>query len=290
MNKNVMLIGILAVIALIYFLTTRDPSSMDFDKNFTNLNTDNITKIEITKDSTITLTKENNIWVVDNYKANQDLVAKALEDVKNIKLARRVSTTSENHAKYEVDKGLKIVLSGDEQTSFILGKTSASYQNVFIRKPDEDEVYTTVKNFKSNFDKTITDWKDKSILSVSKEAIASISINDNIFITNLDSIAMVKGPKKNQTEKEGNSVAKSMFSKFTALRTLSFPSIDVSNEKAFLTLKVNQAAGDVTTLKLYKNPDDDKKYYLSVEGNPTLFEVYASTFDSFKKGYKELVK
>ena len=37
MNNNIKLIGVLAVIALIYFFTTRDSSSSDFDKNFTNI-------------------------------------------------------------------------------------------------------------------------------------------------------------------------------------------------------------------------------------------------------------
>jgi len=145
MNNNIKLIVALVVIAVIYFLTTRDTSSSDFDKNFTNIEIDNISKIEITKDSTIVLLKENNIWVVDNYKANQDFVTKALDEVKNIKLARKVSSNPEKHAKYEVDKGTKIVLSGTEETSFILGKTGSSYQNIFIRKPDQDDVFTTVK-------------------------------------------------------------------------------------------------------------------------------------------------
>ena len=290
MNKNVILVGVLAVIALLYFLTTRDSSSSDFDKNFTSLEIENISKIEITKDSTITLNKENNIWVIDNYNANVDFVTSALNEVKNIKLARKVSSNPEKHSNYEVDKGTKIVLTGDEQTSFILGKTGASFQNVFIRRTDEDEVYTTTKNFKSNFEKSITDWKDKSIVSFSKDAIASIVVNENLFLTNLDSLVKVKGTKSSEIEVEGNSSASSLFSKFTSLKTVSFPSIDAANEKQLFAVTINQRAGEVSVLNFYEKPAEQNKYYLTVKDNPTLFEVNSSSFEVFKKSYKDFVK
>ena len=290
MNKNVILVGVLAVIALLYFLTTRDSSSSDFDKNFTSLEIENISKIEITKDSTITLNKENNIWVIDNYNANVDFVTSALNEIKNIKLARKVSSNPETHSNYEVDKGTKIVLTGDEQTSFILGKTGASFQNVFIRRTDEDEVYTTTKNFKSNFEKSITDWKDKSIVSFSKDAIASIVVNENLFLTNLDSLVKVKGTKSSEIEVEGNSSASSLFSKFTSLKTVSFPSIDAANEKQLFAVTINQRAGEVSVLNFYEKPAEQNKYYLTVKDNPTLFEVNSSSFEVFKKSYKDFVK
>ncbi len=290
MNKNVKLIGILAVIALIYFFTTRDTSSSDFDKNFTNIDVENISKIEITNDSTITLVKENNNWVVDNYKANQDFVTTALEEASNIKLARKVSSNPEKHSNYEVDKGTKITLTGDKETSFILGKTGSSYQNVFIRRIDEDDVFSTVKNFKSNFEKSVADWKDKTILSISKDAIATLVVNENLFLSNLDSLVKVKGVKNSEVEAEGNPSASSMFSKFSSLKTVSFPSTDLANKTLLFTVTINQRAGEVNELSFYEKAAEDSKYYLAVKDNPTLFEVNSSAFDVFKKSYKELVK
>ncbi len=290
MNKNVKLLGILAVIALIYFFTTRDTSSSDFDKNFTNIDVENISKIEITNDSTITLVKENNNWVVDNYKANQDFVTTALEEASNIKLARKVSSNPEKHSNYEVDKGTKITLTGDKETSFILGKTGSSYQNVFIRRIDEDDVFSTVKNFKSNFEKSVSDWKDKTILSISKDAIATLVVNENLFLSNLDSLVKVKGVKNSEVEAEGNPSANSMFSKFSSLKTVSFPSTDLANKTLLFTVTINQRAGEVSELSFYEKPAEDSKYHLAVKDNPTLFEVNSSSFDVFKKSYKELVK
>ncbi|KAA3610110.1 MAG: DUF4340 domain-containing protein [Calditrichaeota bacterium] len=290
MNNNIKLIIALVVIAVIYFLTTRDSSSSDFDKNFTNIDTENISKIEITKDSTITLVKENNQWMVDNYNANQDFVNSALDEAKNIKLARKVSSNPEKHSKYEVDKGTKIVLHGDEETSFILGKTASSFQNVFIRKTDEDDVFTTAKNFKSKFEKSIADWKDKSILSISKDAIASIVINENLFLTNLDSVVQVKGIKGSEPLADGNSSATSMFSKFSSLKTVAFPKVDVTNQKILFNVKINQRAGEVNELSFYEKAGEDSKYYLTVKDNPTLFEVNSSSFDVFTKNYDELIK
>jgi uncharacterized protein DUF4340 len=290
MNNNLKLIIALVVIAVIYFLTTRSSSSSDFDKNFTDLDTESITKIEITKDSLITLVKENDVWMVDNYKANQELVSSALEQVKNIKLARKVSSNPEKHTKYEVDKGTEIVLSGDNETAFILGKTGASYQNVFIRRDGEDEVFTTVKNFKSNFEKSVTDWKDKSILSVSKDAIASIVINDNLFLTNLDSLVKVRGTKKNEGENDGNSNANSMLSKFTSLKTLAFPKVDLSNQIPVFTIKINERADETHELAFYEKPGEESRLLVTLIDNPTVFQVNASTFDVFKKSYSELIK
>jgi Domain of unknown function (DUF4340) len=290
MNNNLKLIIALVVIAVIYFLTTRSSSSSDFDKNFTDLDTESITKIEITKDSLITLVKENDVWMVDNYKANQELVSSALEHVKNIKLARKVSSNAEKHAKYEVDKGTKIVLSGDKDTAFILGKTGASYQNVFIRRDGEDDVFTTVKNFKSNFEKSVTDWKDKSIISVSKDAIASIAINDALFITNLDSVVMVKGAGKSKVEKEGNSTANSILSKFTSLKTLAFPKVDLSNQTPVFTIKINERAGETHELAFYEKLGEESRLFVTLKDNPTVFQVNASTFGAFKKSYSELIK
>jgi hypothetical protein len=149
--------------------------------------------------------------------------------------------------------------------------------------------YETFKKLKSNFEKNVSDWKDKSILSISKDAIATLVINENLFLTNLDSLVKIKGTKSSEVEAEGNSTATSMFSKFSSLKTNAFPSIDLADKNALFTVTINQRAGEVNELSFYQG-SADSKYYLLVKDNPTLFEVNSSSFDMFQKEYKELVK
>lgn len=276
--------------AMLYFVTQTDASSSKLDKNFTNFNSETITKIEISTDSTIILTKENNEWRVDNYKANQSLVTAALNDAKNIKLSRKVSSNKEKHSKYDVEKGTKITFTGDSEISFILGKQGTSYQNIFIRKPDSDDVFTTVKNFKSSFEKSVTDWKEKSILAISKNDIASISVNNSLFLTNLDSVVMIKGVKKSDVLVEANSDAVNAFSKFSNLKTLSFPVLKNTQMNSILEVVINEKDGDVQELSVYKHDKSESNYYLLLKGNKTLFEISTSVFDVFTKKYSDLKK
>jgi len=109
------------------------------------------------------------------------------------------------------------------------------------------------------------------------------------FLTNLDSLVKVKGAKNSEPLVEGNPSATSIFSKFSSLKTTAFPSVDLSNQAPIFTITINQRAGDVSNLSFY-NGSEDSKYYLTVKDNPTLFEVNSSTFEVFKKDYKELIK
>ena len=290
MNNTVKLLIILAVIIGLYFLTIKDTSSTSFDKNFTQLDKDKITKVEIFKTDTVILLKENNEWRVENYKANQSVVDNALKEVAHITLSRKVSSNPKKHDTYEVtsEKGVQIKLSGEQDVAFILGKSGASYQNIFIRRPNEDDVYTTTKNFKFHFNKSANDFKDKTILKIAKNDIASLSINDNLFITNKDSLVTIKSNKGNEIE--GNSTAESLLNAFNYFNTLDFPTVDASTLSAEFTVKVHERDGDVQDIRFYKKPSDETKYLVLVNKNQTVFEVNTSSFNSFTKSFNDLKK
>ena len=291
MNKNIKLLIALIAICLIWYLTTNKTSSTSFDKNFTNFDPEQISKIDISKDSVITLSKVNNEWQIENYKANQSFITNTLNDIKNIRLSRKVTSKSDKHQTYEVaENGIKVTLNGDVNISFIIGKNGASYQNVFIRKLGEDDVYTTTKNFTHHFKRSISDWKDKTILNLKKDEIASISLNSSVFITNLDSVTMVKGSGKSETDVAGNSDVTSIFNSFSYMNTLGFPNVDATSLSTETTVIINEKDGDVNELTIYSTGSEDSKRYVSLKGNETIFEVNKASVEKFSKKYNDLKK
>ena len=299
MDKNVKLIIALIILVIIYFLTQQTSSTTSFDREFLSLDSASISKIQVIKNNSETsVEKINNEWMIENYKVDKNAINNAIKSLTSIEVGRLVTDKVENHERYEVnsEKGTTVkVTHGSETAEFIIGKQGASYQNLFVRKPDKDNVYSTVSNFKNNLDKQAKDWKDKTILTYDRNLISTLHVKNNeseFYVYNKDTIATIAGMKiKSEPEVEGNYNVTSMLTGFKNFNTVDFPKIDKSAfEKPELSITISLRDGGETKISAIKKEEDDNRYLLTVSNNETIFEVYKSTLDKFLKPYKDLKK
>ncbi|MCB0280512.1 MAG: DUF4340 domain-containing protein, partial [Calditrichaeota bacterium] len=212
MSKNLKLIIALLALVVIYFLTQQSSSTTSFDRDFLSLDSASVSKFQIIKNNSETVVEKiNNEWVIDNYKVDKNAINNAINSVTKIEVGRVVTDKAENHDRYEVsaDKGVTVkVTAGGKISEFIIGKQGASYQNLFVRKPDQDKVYSTVSNFKNNLDKVAKDWKDKTILSYDRSLISTVHVKNDkseFYVYNRDTVATIAGMNvKKEPEIEGN--------------------------------------------------------------------------------------
>ena len=141
-----------------------------------------ISKIEIIrKGSTITLHRKDEEWFIGSkeYKADKEKVGKMLETIGKLMLTALVSE-SENYTRYDLGDEKKITVKawkGDEIIrNFDMGKAAASHRHTFVRIADNENVYHALENFRSKFDDSVEEIRDKTVLSFDKNSVHEIQI------------------------------------------------------------------------------------------------------------------
>jgi len=134
-----------------------------------------ISKINIKKkNSEVILIREGDGWLVgpDRYPAGDSGVEKIIDRITGLKLTAMVSE-SKNYPLYELDKGHAIDLEafrGDELLlKVVVGKPASSYRHTFVLLGDDHRVYHADGNLKNEFNKTVSDLRDKKVMTFSDE-------------------------------------------------------------------------------------------------------------------------
>ncbi|MBT3176071.1 MAG: DUF4340 domain-containing protein [Desulfobacula sp.] len=149
-----------------------------------------ITKIDITKITGLIIEKKGNpvefikkekAWVVSDkkYPAESSSIEKMLDTLKKFKLSALVSE-KEDLKRYDLDdENLILVkaMNGQKKVfEFTMGKTAPSFNHTFIRLTADKNIYHANGNFRSYFDKTLEDFRDKKVVEFKKNSINQIFI------------------------------------------------------------------------------------------------------------------
>ncbi len=141
-----------------------------------------ITKIEISKkNEPITLIRQDDKWVIgpDAYPADSGKVEKILDIIDDLSLTALVSE-SENYIRYDLGEDQRIhvrAFKGDAlKREFDIGKAAPSFRHTFIRVEKDPKVYHARKNFRSQFEQTVDNLRDKTVLSFDGNEIQEIAI------------------------------------------------------------------------------------------------------------------
>lgn len=134
-----------------------------------------ISKIDIRKDgSDVVLVREGGGWLVgpDRYPASDSGVKKIIDRITGLKLTAMVSE-SKNYPLYELDKAHRIEVeaySGDRSLLKVeIGKPATSYRHTFVLLDDDYRVYHADGNLKNEFNKTVSDLRDRVVMKFSDE-------------------------------------------------------------------------------------------------------------------------
>jgi hypothetical protein len=171
------------ILALSLYLMLRNPDRTHYQlPDVPHISETDLSKIEISKpETTIVLDKKDDTWHIapEGYRANMDRVRNLLEVLQGLTVTALVSE-SRNYSRYDLDDDKKITVrawTGDTVArEFELGKTAPSYQHTFVKLAGDDRIYHAQGNFRGNFDQTVDNLRDKTVLSFDLEEIQEIHI------------------------------------------------------------------------------------------------------------------
>lgn len=153
---------------------------------------DDISRIEIkTADRTIELKKKDGAWVIGpkDYPMDANRIKDILDTIDALKLTALISE-SKNYARYDLNPAKKLTVkawSGKTPVrEFDIGKTAPTYQHTFVKLAEDPNVYHARGYFRTRFDKSVEDFRDKAVLSFNKVEIKEVDIikdNDKYVVT-----------------------------------------------------------------------------------------------------------
>ena len=146
---------------------------------------DDITTIEITtSDRTVEIRKKDGAWAIGTqaYPADAHRIRDMLDVLDALKLTALVSA-SENYARYDLNAAKKLAVKawsgGTLLREFDIGKTAPTYQHTFVKLAEDPNIYHARGYFRTKFEKSVDDLRDRRVLSFNKVEIAEVEILDN---------------------------------------------------------------------------------------------------------------
>ncbi len=158
------------------------------------------------KEGTIAFTKKGENWVLTDkaYPADSPAVENMLDTLKTFKLSALVSQKG-NLERYELDDDhhIRVKLSQGANTifEFTLGKTAPSFNHTFVMLTNDNNIYHANGNFRSSFNKTEDDFRDKKVLEFKQASIKQFTIEKDGVSKTLILKEDKKNPKKSNLEK-----------------------------------------------------------------------------------------
>lgn len=181
-TRNLLIIFvILAVIVYLFFTRKERITTQKIDEKLFVADSAKIDKIEIVRTGeSVTLEKINGQWMITkpvNYQADTNAVTPILSNLFRFRIE---SITSENPEKFSnyLDSANHTMVStyqeGKLLGTFELGKYALSYQNSYLKKPDENRILLASSLTSTNFTKPLKDFRYKVIFALTTEAISKM--------------------------------------------------------------------------------------------------------------------
>ncbi|MBL7053676.1 DUF4340 domain-containing protein [Patescibacteria group bacterium] len=161
---------LLGLIVLYPFIENRNTNNKTkIDTNFLvgiNLNLIEKIRIKSIDEDEILLEKDDDLWSVNGFQADKEIVNNFLNSLKNIKVDKIVSKNPSNHKEFLLGNDLGkeiIIIQEDNIISFLTGKKGVEYNSVYLRWPNQDEVYLVKTNINDFLIKQSQEWENKDI-------------------------------------------------------------------------------------------------------------------------------
>ena len=141
-----------------------------------------ISKLEITTaGSSIIFNKKDDTWHIEpkGYRADSTKIKNMLNVIEKLKLTALVSE-SKNYIRYDLtnDKNIHVKAWQDKTLlrEFDIGKAAPTFKHTFVKLPDDPNVYHARGDFRRNFDRSVDDFRDKTVLSYAQNTIQGITL------------------------------------------------------------------------------------------------------------------
>ena len=133
------------------------------------------------KDQTLEFTRTESGWVVTEqaYPADDTAVTQMLEALSGLSLSALVSE-KQDLTRYELDDAHGLTATAFEAESPVLsvkiGKTAPTFNHTFVMVNNEPGIYQAKDAFRSHFDKSLDEFRDRRVLTFQEDRIKTITI------------------------------------------------------------------------------------------------------------------
>ncbi len=130
---------------------------------------------------TITLVKSApEDWTVNGWRAAVATVNEVFTVLEEQPQGQLIAQSASTHERLEIDEGTARVLviygGGKTLAHFLVGKRGQSFQDMYFRRPNEDNVYSVRTRLSSYIARGLDDWRDRSVSAIDPDSVGSADI------------------------------------------------------------------------------------------------------------------
>lgn len=294
MTRNtVLLVGLLVVLLVIAVLVMQKPgersSSGDTGITLALFDSLAVDKIEIkSPSSSVLLQKKGVDWYIQepiSYRADQSAVAGFLHESRSLEVKDVVSNKPEKFQVFQVDSSgtrVKIYEKGAEKVSFIAGKPTSSYTEMYARRSGSNDVNIVSGGSPSLFSRPVKDWRDKTILAVPRDNIKEIryQYGDTTFVMSYKDSAWTIGKDSTQ-----ESVVNSLLSSLSNVQADDFVDTLVQHPPK-ITAQISYSGAQLNFFFVKQG----EKYLVQSSTSPQWFEMLSWRANEILKRKQDLKK
>lgn len=280
MNRStILLITLLLVLgAITYFLlpsenereTSYKPALVSFS-----VDSASVVKIDIkAKAKSVSLENVGGKWTINSpihYAADPNAVKQLVGGISKFKIGSLISSNPEKQTLFQVDSSgtlLTVTDRNGKTSQLIVGKMGPSFSEVYIRIPETKDVYLGEGIDSWTLNKEVKDWRDKTILATSSDAIKGLTYTMNSKETHFDRDSTGwKSPTKTLDAATMNPVLNSL----SSLHADDF--VDTLLKSAVRPIVLGIQGADNVTLNLYPSMPDSSKFFVQTSTSPQVFVI-----------------
>ena len=150
---------------------------------FANFDPTTVTNFNIqSPDGSITeLTHLDDNWTVNGYSIEEVSLNKLLDAIDENEVGSVVANNAENHGRMGLSADstwrLEIIESESKKSTILIGNTGPTFPSVFTRVLDQDEVVLISADLRGAVTQSLTEWRDKTIITTDTIALSSILLD-----------------------------------------------------------------------------------------------------------------
>jgi len=297
-KKNLISIGVLAVLVILFIVTKMD-SNTERIIRFFEADSAEVTGFKLqTINDTITIANVGDVWMITNpvkYPATTSKVDGLFERVLKAETSSEpVSVEPSSKQKYNITDSLGTIFTvygknDDVLDEVVIGK-SATGSNTPIRKRDSNKIYRLEANLSYNIKADLMSWRKREIAKIDPAAISKISViygDVGYEMVASDSMWSYMDGKSELSLELDNSVIGSLTN---SLRNVVASDFYDTDKELYLEMLQNPVMEIAVSLKdgenvYFKlaNSEEDKLVMQMNNSNEYLYQIRDSWINSFQK-------
>jgi Domain of unknown function (DUF4340) len=267
-----------------------------------------ISRLELKKtDQRITLNKKDGAWFImpGDYPADKAKIDRIIKTITGFSINTLISESGD-YLRYDLtdDKKVAVQVFGKDGPlfSFSVGKHAPTFQHTFVTIAGDKKVYLAQGNFRSDFEQSAEDLRDKHVLSFSQKTLSAIEITDDGKTWDIKKNTEEKKETKEKaapaaaarwTDADGKMIPESaindLFSELTGLQCESYLEGKKKEDLKDPILVVDLKGDKNATLSIFEKSDNKAASYPAISStNAYPFSLQKYKIELIRKAIKEI--